>query len=213
MQDFLGDDMGSKSYSDFYKTSFGQEILVREVEFIKKDLKGCKKVLSIGCGPALHEAQLANSNPETEIIGLDVSKDMLAQARELPTNVDLILGNAGKLCFKDDSFDLVYFLTSLEFTSDVDKTLLETKRILKPGGRAIFMMANINSWYVQKELKEVDSYIKRKLENIDSEKLKPIISKYFKITSTKLMLGIHKEEIFESEDPQWASLFVIKSIK
>ena len=205
--------MKSKSYSDFYKTSFGQEILKIEVEFINKEIKGCKKILSIGCGPALHEVQLANLNFETEIIGLDISKDMLAQAPKLPYNVDLILGNAEDLCFKDDSFDFIYFLTSLEFTRNIDKSLLETKRILKPNGRAIFMVANINSWYIQKELKEIDSYIKQNLENMDSEKLKPIISKYFKITSTKLMLGINKEVIFESQDPKWASLFAIKSIK
>lgn len=213
MQDFLGDDMRSKHYSDFYKTSFGQEILKREVGFIKDELNECKKVLSIGCGSALHEAQLANLNPETEIIGLDISKDMLSQVPKLPNNVDLILGNAENLCFKDDSFDLIYFLTSLEFTNDVEKTLLETKRILKPNGRAIFMVANINSWYVQKELREVNSYIKRKIKDMEEENLKKIISKHLKIISFKLMLGIHKEEIFESEDPKWASLIVIKSIK
>ena len=213
MQDFLGDSMRSKLYSDFYKSSFGQEILKREVRFIKDELNGCKKVLSIGCGSAIHEVQLANLNPETEIIGLDISKDMLSQVPKLPTNIDLILGNAEDLGFKDNIFDLVYFLTSLEFTNDVEKTLLETKRILKPNGRAIFMVVNINSWYVQKELREGNSYIKRKLKNMEGENLKKIISKHFKITYFKLMLGIHKEEIFESEDPKWASLFVIKSIK
>jgi hypothetical protein len=27
------------------------------------------------------------------------------------------------------------------------------------------------------------------------------------------MLGIHEERVFESEDPEWASLFVVKGIK
>lgn len=205
--------MDSKRYSDFYKNEFGQEILKREVEFLEEELNGCKKVLSIGCGPAIQEVCLANSNPEIELIGLDISKDMLSQAPRLPSNVDLVLCDVEKLCLKDESIDLVYFLTSLEFASDVDKALEETKRVIKQNGRAIFMVANIKSWYVQKELREVDSYIMRNYENMESEKLQRIISKYLTITSTSLMLGIHEEDVFESEDPKWASLIVIKTTK
>ena len=201
MRDFLVANMDSKRYSDFYKTRFGREILKRENEFINRELFGCNTVLSIGCGPALHEAQIAISNPKITLIGLDISEDMLAQAPELPANLNLILGSAKQLCFKDESVDLVYFLTSLEFVNDLVKTLKETLRILKPNSRAIFIVANVESWYIQKELSEVDSYIKRKFENLDQERLTQSISKYLEITSVKLMLGIRNEEIFESEVP------------
>jgi ubiquinone/menaquinone biosynthesis C-methylase UbiE len=205
--------MSSKRYSDFYRTNFGMEILKREVEFIEKELSGCKRILSIGCGPALHEVQLARSSPDIELIGLDISKDMLSQAPKLPKNVDLILGGAEQLPLRNESIDLVYFMTSLEFTSDVESALNETKRVMKPGGKAIFMVANIKSWYVQKELAEVDSYIKRNYENMDAENLKKIISRYLEINSMTLMLGIRGENIFDSEDPNWASLIVLKTTK
>lgn len=205
--------MDVKHYSDFYFTSFGREILAREVEFIKKELSGCKRILSIGCGPAFHEVQLARSSPDIEFIGLDISMAMLSQAPKLPKNVDLILGGAEQLPLQNESVDMIYFMTSLEFTSHVENALKETKRIMKPGGKAIFMAANIKSWYVQKELAEVDSYIKRKHEDMDAENLKKVISRYLDIISIKLMLGINGENIFDSEDPNWASLIVIKTTK
>ena len=205
--------MDTKLYSDFYKTVFGQEILQRELEFIDKELNGCERVLSIGYGLAIHEVQLAKLHPDIEMVGLDISKDMLAQAPGLPKNVDLILGNAEQLSIKDKSIDFIYFIFSFEFIPDIENTLREAKRVLIPNGKTIFMVANKNSWYVKKELDESNSYLKRKFENLDLENLCKIISKYLDITSTKLMLGIRDNKVFESEDPKWASLYMIKAIK
>ena len=131
------------------------------------------RLLDAGCGTGNYA--LALSEKGFRVTGLDISKDMLAQAQELPSNVNLILGDAEQLCLINDSMDLVYYLTSLEFINDIEKTLKETKRAIKPGGGAIFIIANVESWFIQKELKESDSYLKRKYENIDSEKLEGII--------------------------------------
>ena len=188
-------------------------ILDEEVSFLNQELRGCAKVLSIGCGPALHEFELAQRNPDIKLIGLDLNQEMLAQSPKLPSNLKLVLGNAEKIGFQNKTFELVYFLTSLEFVSDIAKALQEKSRVLKPAGKALFIVANIKSWYVQKELREVESYIKRNLENMEPERLKQMISKYFKINSTKYMLGIREEEVFESEDPEWASLYVINARK
>jgi len=205
--------MDPKLYSDFYKTDFGQEILRIEVEYLTHELKGSKRVLSIGCGPALHEILLAKQHPDMEFYGLDISRDMLFQAAKPPTNMDLILSNAEQLCVKENCIDLIYFIFSFEFISDIETTLEEVKRVLMPHGTVIFMVSNIESWYIQKELSEADSYIRRKLMQLDSQNLQNTILKYLVITSTEFMLGIRGEEVFDSEDPKWASLLVIKAVK
>ena len=132
MLGFPGDDMDSKQYSDYYNTDFGQEILRIEVDYLSHELEASKRVLSIGCGPALHEARLANLLPEIDFIGLDISKDMLSQAPKLPTNIDLILCNAEQLCLKDNCIDLIYFIFSFEFISAIETALEEVKRVLMP---------------------------------------------------------------------------------
>ncbi len=167
----------------------------------------------MGCGPAIHEARLANSNPDIELTGIDISKEMLVQALDTPTNLNLGLGNAEQLEFKDGTFDLAYFLFSMAFVSNKERAVQETHRVLKVGGKALFMVANINSWYIKKELAEENSYMHRKFRELDTIKFEEMVGKYFKIDTSRYMLGIHEERVFESEDPKWASLFVVKGIK
>jgi ubiquinone/menaquinone biosynthesis C-methylase UbiE len=152
-------------------------------------------------------------NPDVEFTGIDISEEMLAQALEKPKNLNLVLGNAEQLEFKDETFDLAYFIFSMAFVNDKERAVQETQRVLKAGGKALFMVANIQSWYIKKELAEETSYIHHKFRELDTNKFQELVGKYFKIDSTKYMLGIHEEDVFESEDPQWASLFVVKGIK
>ena len=100
--------MDPKLYSDYYKTDFGQEILRIEVEYLIHELKGSKKVLSIGCGPALHEIIFAQQHPEMDFYGLDISREMMYQAPKTPINLDLIQCNAEQLCLRNNCIDLIY---------------------------------------------------------------------------------------------------------
>jgi ubiquinone/menaquinone biosynthesis C-methylase UbiE len=145
--------------------------------------------------------------------GIDVSKDMLAQAEDIPDNLTLMEGNAEKLEFEDETFDLAYYLFSMAFVNDKDRAVQETNRVLKTGGKALFMVANIESWYIKKELAEENSYMHHKFRELDTTNFKALVGKYFKIDTSKYMLGIHEEKVFESEDPKWASLFVVNGIK
>jgi len=48
---------------------------------ISQVIQGCNKVLDLGCGPATQLAQIAQVNPQTEFIGIDLSDRMLENAR------------------------------------------------------------------------------------------------------------------------------------
>jgi len=205
--------MDPKLYSDYYKTDFGKEVLRIEVEYLHKELKNSKRVLSIGCGPALHEIIFANHHPEMEFFGLDISREMLFQAPKTPVNLDLIQCNAEQLCLKDNCIDMIYFIFSFEFIPDIEAALEEVKRVLVQNGKVIFMVSNIESWYIQNELSEAESYIRRKLNNLDSHYLQGVISKYLVVSSKELKLGIRGKEVFETDDPKWAALHVIKASK
>jgi SAM-dependent methyltransferase len=94
-----------------------------------------KKVLDVGCGPAeftLRVARIAKS-----VIGIDASRIALKIAernlrRSRLKNVQFKYGNAGKLPFRDRSFDLVYSRRGP--ASESRRSLSEVLRMLRPGG-------------------------------------------------------------------------------
>jgi ubiquinone/menaquinone biosynthesis C-methylase UbiE len=61
------------------------------------------------------------------------------RADELGRNVTLVDGPAEQLPFEDDTFDTVVSLAVLCSVDDPPRVLAEIRRVLKPGGRFIFL--------------------------------------------------------------------------
>lgn len=49
---------------------------------ITQAIQGCGRVVDIGCGPATQLAQVAELNPDIAFLGVDLSEEMLVQARQ-----------------------------------------------------------------------------------------------------------------------------------
>jgi ubiquinone/menaquinone biosynthesis C-methylase UbiE len=99
------------------------------------------KVLEIGFGPGVGIELLAQAAAGGYVFGIDPSKEMLDQAasrnaRAIESgHVDLRLGSAEALPFKDNSFDKAMAINSLHLWSDAIAGLREVRRVMKPGGR------------------------------------------------------------------------------
>ena len=100
-------------------------------------------VLDLGCGPANQMSMIAGLNPDANFVGLDLSEEMLDQAKEMVRETDL--GNVtlrhGDITnlegINDASVDAVYstvVLHHLADTAQLEKTLYHANRVLKPGG-------------------------------------------------------------------------------
>ena len=198
-----------KKYSNFYKTEFGKKILEKELEYVLKELKDHRDVLSVGCGPAFLENELVQLNPHLKIIGLDISKEMLD---EVSNSISIVLGDAENMVFKDNSFDALLYVTSLEFIEDYKKAVKEAFRVLKLGGKVIVLMLNPKSHYFQQEYNDKESYIRRNIKHIDIEKLERFLSCYFSL-KTEYCLGIKNGSIFDTANQKFASLYIVKGIK
>jgi ubiquinone/menaquinone biosynthesis C-methylase UbiE len=99
------------------------------------------RVLDLACGTGiLARTLLPLIQPGGSVVGLDVSKGMLAVAAQLlpprPGQVDWQQGPAEALPFPDGSFDLVLCQQGLQFFSNRAKAAGEMHRVLRPGGRA-----------------------------------------------------------------------------
>ena len=89
------------------------------------------KILDIGCGTGISTRQLKNIG---EVTGVDPDPKMLKAARAHKSKVKIyVLAKAEKLPFKSQTFDIVTAFSALHWFDD-KKSLLEIKRVLKPGG-------------------------------------------------------------------------------
>lgn len=102
-------------------------------------LRRGESVLDAGCGTGLlleQEALAVGSEGRAE--GVDFSEDMLerasARCADMP-QVRLQQGNVESLPFEDASFDAASCTQTLLYVENLDQSLRELQRVLKPGGR------------------------------------------------------------------------------
>lgn len=99
-------------------------------------------VLELGCGGGLNQ-QFYDAARVTAFAGVDPSAALLDQARRSAQakgwDTDIRQGVGEALPFGDDSFDTVVCTYTLCSVSDHARTIAEMRRVLKPGGRLLFL--------------------------------------------------------------------------
>ncbi|MFA4889939.1 MAG: class I SAM-dependent methyltransferase, partial [Candidatus Omnitrophota bacterium] len=96
------------------------------------------RILDIGCGTGYYLNLISEKG--FECLGIDHSESMLRQSRSIYPGLNVQLGDARKLSFKDDSFDAVISIETLRYFSNRDSLIREIYRVTKPGGK-IFVTA------------------------------------------------------------------------
>ena len=98
-----------------------------------------KKLIDVACGTGdIGKLFLDNTDKNAEITCVDPNKGMIDQGRQkLSTykNINWVISYAEKLPFMDNSFDFYTIGFGLRNTKDLNKTISEAYRVLKPGGR------------------------------------------------------------------------------
>lgn len=105
------------------------------------EICAAKRVLEIGCGPGLGLGLLESS--ARSIVGADLDPDLLGTARETYGNrVPLVRLDAQSLPWQDGAFDVVFFFEGSYYVPDMERVFDEVRRVLVPGGLAVFVNAN-----------------------------------------------------------------------
>ena len=126
-----------RSYAPFYNLAFGRSLDAGRVELAEAIRPHAPQRLlevGVGTGLALHRYPAA-----AWVCGLDLSPEMLAQARQRLTEralqgVSLLCADAEQLPFANASFDCVTLPYVLSVTPNPQALLAEVRRVCFPGG-------------------------------------------------------------------------------
>ena len=117
-------------------------------------------LLEVPVGTGVLTMPLYRSCPEAKINCLDVSPDMMENAKKRAEALGLdklsfVKGDVGALPFADDSFDVVLSLNGFHAFPDKEAAFRETCRVLKPGGTFC------GCFYIAGEFGRTDWFVKR----------------------------------------------------
>jgi SAM-dependent methyltransferase len=129
-------------YEAWYETPGGGRADALEkavLGWLLESVPRASSVLEIGCGTG-HFCRWLNRRG-VAVTGLDISAPMLAKAGGLD-GVSLVQGNALRLPFADDTFDLAAFITTLEFLTSPRQVLAEALRVARHG----IILGVLNRW-------------------------------------------------------------------
>lgn len=98
-------------------------------------------VLEVGCGFGSDTVALAEAvGPEGRVVGADVSRPMIAQARaRAPANAEIVEADAQTHDFGEAAFDALFSRFGVMFFEDPERAFANLRRAIRPGGRMAFV--------------------------------------------------------------------------
>ena len=122
----------ASDYEIWYQT-VGSQADKQEKALLKRLLKVFsteESILEVGCGTGHFTRWFSQQGMQA--IGLDLSRAMLEEANRFGSSL-LVLGDALKLPFASNSFEIIALITTLEFLPDPVAVLSEVHRVARKG--------------------------------------------------------------------------------
>lgn len=113
----------------------------KRLKLIRKYINKNDNVLEIGCG----SGNLLRSINCDFIFGLDISPEMIKQAKRVCPDGTFVVGDAENLPYKNNSFDKIIISEVLYYLPDLNKAINEAYRVLKQNG--ILLITSLNKKY------------------------------------------------------------------
>ncbi len=142
------DEQLQQEFNRWAQAGEGEKMEHHHLDITKKtlasmDLGADDRVLDLGCGSGWATRLLA---PQCkEVVGVDVSDEMIRQAQQASNNfanVKYLQGSAQKIPCADNSFDKMLSVESFYYYADQEAALDEILRVMAPKGR-IFILINL----------------------------------------------------------------------
>ncbi len=148
--------------------TYKKEDLLEQPNLVKKYIKktNARKVLELATGKGANSLYLAKEFPNVQFIGLDLPEGQLPPAKKSAkktSNFTVVQGNFHNLQhFEEKSFDLVFIIEALCYSTKKEVVAKEVNRILK--GKGIFIIADGYLGKKEESLKENELLAKKLVE-------------------------------------------------
>jgi SAM-dependent methyltransferase len=191
--DITSHPVGSRGFFDDLDQYHFEKLhhLLRLVDF---DGYRGQMVLDVGCGAGVDLARFARGG--AVVTGVDLAPSAVALARANFEQQRLTgrfeVADGERLPFGDEVFDLVYAHGVVQYAAHPDRLVSECRRVLKPGGQAIFQVYNRISW-----LNVLGKLMKVGLEHEDA----PVLLKFSIGEFRRLLSGFRKVQIVPERFP------------
>jgi SAM-dependent methyltransferase len=153
-----------------------------------------RMVLEVGCGAGVDLARFARGG--AEVTGVDLTDSAIQLARMNFEQQGLTgrfeVADGEHLPFPDNTFDLVYAHGVVQYTANPQRLVGECRRVLKPGGQAVFQVYNRISW-----LNALSKLMKVDLEHDDA----PVLLKFSATEFRRLLSGFREVNIVAERFP------------
>lgn len=153
--DAVAEDYTKNFYDELSHKSLDRLLLKRFAEENKDN--GAIADLGCGCG---HTTKFLKNAGAREIAGIDLSAEMIKNARLKNPGLDFETGNILELAAGNETFAAVLaFYAIVHFTRDeVERAFAEINRVLKPAGRFLF------SFHVGAEENHLEEFLNQKVD-------------------------------------------------
>lgn len=175
-------------------------------ELLEKWIKPGVRVLDIGCGHSTFLEKAYGQSEET--YGIDLDEEGLKTNNCIKNKV---VADAEKLPFEDGFFDLVVSAWVVEHLVRPEKVFAEIHRVLKPGGKVVFLTPNnlnYNVWMIRMIPNRFHEWFTRKLYNRQKGDTFPVKYKMNspgRIHRSLNKIGYRSGEIIFNGDPTYIS--------
>ena len=194
------------------------------------ELSAGETVLDLGSGGGIDVLLSARRvGPTGKAIGLDMTDEMLALARENQqkagvTNVEFVKGEIEHIPLPDNSVDVIISNCVINLSGDKDRAIAEAFRVLKPGGRFAVSDVVVKGREIPADVRrsielwvgcvagalEEDSY-REKLARAGFEAVDVEPTRVYQVADAKQFLteaGITDERVLAQIDGRFMSAFV-----
>lgn len=173
-------DTVAREYAEAFRGEHEKKPKDREMLYrFSQEIGGKKPVWDFGCGPGQTTAYLKNLG--VEISGLDLSEEILKQARTIYPEIHFRKGNILELEFESNSIaGIVAFYAIVHFTEEqTGAAFREVFRVLQPGGTFLL------TYHIGEETIHLDEFLGK---NVNAD---------FMFFSTEFIFNCLKDSGFE----------------
>lgn len=153
-----------------------------------------RDVLDLGCGAGVEVVRFARAG--ARVTGVDIAASAVAltgqNVAQQHVSARLAVADGEALPCRDRSFDFVYAHGVMQYTTSDRRLVHEVRRVLRPGGLAMFQAYNRVSW-----LHLLSKVMKVPLEHEDA----PVLRRYSSAELRSLLSGFQSIEIVPERFP------------